>query len=87
MLPTLRPDAIAVTLSLPSILHFLFPYKTGSLVVVEAEPDFFIVKRIASFSADEGVILVSDNTATESRFCGTPMCASKLVGRVLFCLP
>ncbi len=67
---------------LPRLLmkHFI---KRGRVVVVEAEPDYFIVKRIHAIK--EGQIMVmSDNADTQSRYCGTLLPLERVKGVVLF---
>ncbi len=79
MSPTIPEGDRAVVVALPRFL-----LRAGMVVVLEAEKDFFIIKRIAAVLDNQTLRLCGDNNAATSRFCETPVEKSKVVGALLF---
>ena len=75
MLPTAPDGARVIVLKLPRWL-----IRRGMLVIVEAKPDVFILKRVASIVNNKQLQLSSDNPDTQTLYCDTPIDKSFVVG-------
>ena len=56
-------------------------YRAGQLVLVRVDGEL-IVKRLARFDDSGRIVLSSDNASTSSVYCGVPLDAARLQGRV-----
>ena len=76
MFPALRDGDILVT-------RAFFELAIGDIVIVEAVHFGCIVKRISGREG-ESVILKGDNPRLDSSFCGVPIPAERVVGKLIF---
>ena len=79
MAPSLNDGETVWTVAWPASL-----LRNGQRVVVQAERDLQIIKRVSALPDPATMTLSSDNPDTESTYCGTPMKRSRVRGLVIW---
>ena len=77
MLPTFRSGDHVISIRIPTWI-----LRTGMIIDVSTNTGM-IIKRVASIDR-EHITLISDNKDTQSRYCGTPISKSAVIGIVIY---